>query len=151
MIRTHFSIAILAILLFLPQINNKIIFIFTALIATLLPDIDTAFSTLGKEKVFRFLQFFVRHRGFIHSFTFAIVISIIIAFFLPIVSLGFFLGYGIHLFADSFTREGIMPFWPYKGVSKWHIKTGGLVETSVFVVFLLLDLLVLIFMIAGFF
>jgi len=151
LLRTHLAIVVAALLLFLPHVNNKIIFVFVALIATMLPDIDTGFSTLGKMKGFRFLQFFVRHRGFIHSFTFAILVSLIFAFFWPVGSLGFFLGFGIHLFVDSFTKDGIQPFWPYKKTSSWHLKTGSLVETTVFVFFILVDVALLILLIVGVF
>jgi len=151
LLRTHLAIIVAALLLFLPHINNKIIFIFVALIATMLPDIDTGFSTIGKMQGFRFLQFFVRHRGFIHSFTFCIIVSIILAIFWPVASLGFFLGYGLHLFIDSFTKDGIQPFWPYKKTSSWHFKTGSLVETTLFVFFILLDIFLLIMMLTGVF
>jgi len=139
--RTHFAIVVFFILLFLQHVNDKIIFVFAALLATLIPDVDSAFSTLGKHKGFRFLQFFVEHRGLIHSLTFCIVISVILAFFFPTVSLGFFLGYSIHLFVDSFTKEGIVPFWPYPKKSTWRLKTGSFLESSIFLVFLLADVL----------
>jgi len=144
LLRTHLALAVLAIVLFVSLVSNPPLFIFVALIATMLPDIDTGFSTLGKQKKFRFLQFFVRHRGVIHSFTLCIVISIILAFFWPVASFGFFLGYGLHLFMDSFTAEGIIPFWPYKKKSAWHFKTGSLLETSLFLVFVLLDIIVVV-------
>jgi len=116
------------------------------LIATLLPDIDTGFSTIGKFKGFSFLQFFVKHRGPFHSFTFCIIVSFLLAFFLPSASLAFFMGYGIHLFVDSFTMEGIIPFWPYKKKSNWRLKTGSLVETSIFLAFVLIDITLVVFM-----
>lgn len=146
LIRTHLAIVVFAIILFISQVSNKLLFIFVALIATMLPDIDTAFSTLGKHKSFRFLQFFVRHRGLIHSFTFCIVVSLLLAFFVPTVSLAFFLGYGLHLFIDSFTIGGIQPFWPYKKRSSWKLKTGSFVESSLFLFFVLADIILVIFM-----
>jgi len=144
LLRTHLALAVLAIVLFVGHVGNQLIFIFVALIATMLPDIDTGFSTIGKQKGFRFLQFFVRHRGIIHSFTFCIIISMILSIFLPIVSFGFFLGYGLHLFVDSFTFEGIQPFWPYKKKSSWHFKTGSLIETSLFLIIVLLDIILVV-------
>jgi membrane-bound metal-dependent hydrolase YbcI (DUF457 family) len=114
------------------------------LVATFIPDIDSGFSTLGKRGVFRVLQVFTKHRGFIHSFTFCLLISLILAVFWPVASLGFFLGYGLHLFSDSFTREGITPFWPYNKTSSWRLKTGGRIETSIFVFLLLADLFMLV-------
>lgn len=144
LLRTHLALVVLAIILFVSHVNNQLLFVFVALIATLLPDVDTGFSTIGKYKEFRFLQFFVRHRGIIHSFTFCIIISVLLAIFLPVISLAFFLGYGLHLFVDSFTKEGIMPFWPYKKRSSWHLKTGSLFETSLFITFVLLDIILVV-------
>lgn len=141
LLRTHLALTILVILLFLPHVSYPFWFIFITLIAALLPDIDTGYSTIGKMKGFWLLQFFVRHRGVLHSLTFCILISLIIALFLPVLSLGFFLGYSIHLFVDSFTKEGIMPFWPYRGISSWHFKTGSLTETTFFIILLVLDLI----------
>ena len=145
MLRTHIAVVIFAILLFVQYVNNKLLFVFVALIAASLPDIDTGFSTMGKFKGFRILQFFVRHRGLIHSFTLCIIISLALAFFWPVVSFGFFLGYGLHLFVDSFTIEGIMPFWPYSKKSSWRFKTGSLTETVVFLLFILIDIIIVIF------
>ena len=150
LIRTHLAMIIAVLLLFLPHIDNKLVFIFVALIATMLPDVDSAFSTLGSNKAFRILQFFVKHRGFIHSFTFAFFISLIIAIFWPVASLGFFLGYSVHLFLDSFTKEGIEPFWPWKRKSSWRISTGGVMESTFFIILVLFDILLLIFLILGF-
>lgn len=147
MLRTHLAIVILFIILFLPHVSSKFLFVVIALLATVVPDIDTGFSTIGSKGIFRIVQVFVKHRGFFHSLTFCIFVSIILAFFLPVLSLGFFLGYSIHLFADSFTKEGITPFWPYKKISSWHFKTGGRVETTLFVIFLLLDLLLFVLMV----
>ncbi len=144
LIRTHLAFVILALILFVPHVPDKILFIFVALIATMIPDIDSAFSTLGKNKSFRGLQFFVKHRGIIHSFTFAVSVSVVLAIFWPVLSLPFFLGYGLHLFLDSFTREGIVPFWPYSKRSSWGIKTGGIIETTLFLFLILFDILLFI-------
>jgi membrane-bound metal-dependent hydrolase YbcI (DUF457 family) len=62
--------------------------------------------------------------------------------FSNIIALGFFLGYGLHLISDSFTKEGITPFYPFfsKVKSKGKISTGGKFEILVFVGFLILDI-----------
>jgi len=86
------------------------------------------------------LQLLTKHRGMIHSFSFAILISIILAVFLPILSLGFFLGYSVHLICDSFTRDGIQPFWPLKARSSGFITSGGRIEETLFFSLVLLDI-----------
>lgn len=144
MIKTHIALAVLAVLLFVPHVSNKILFIAVVLIATFIPDIDSGFSTLGKRGIFRILQVFTKHRGFIHSFTFCIFVSLILAFFFPLVAFGFFLGYALHLIADSFTQEGITPFWPYSKITSGIIKTGGRIEASTFLALMAIDLIVFI-------
>lgn len=151
LIRTHLAFIVLALILFVPIVNNDLIFIFIALIATMLPDIDNAFSTLGHHKIFRILQFFTKHRGMIHSFTFCIFIAILLAIFWPVAALPFFLGYGLHLFVDSFTQEGVVPFWPYLKKSSWKLRTGGLVETTIFLFLILLDVLFFVIIFWGLF
>lgn len=144
LIKTHLAIGIFGILLLLPFVEGKLIFIIITLIATLLPDIDSAYSILGQKKMFMFLQFFVKHRGILHSFTFLTLLTIIFLFFVPQIALGFFLGYSIHLFADSFTKDGIVLFYPFKAKSSWKIKTGGKIETVVLVIFLMIDILLIL-------
>lgn len=146
LLRTHLSFAILLIILFVEHVNNKLIFIGMVLVATVLPDLDSSFSSWGRHFIFRPLQFFVKHRGIIHSFTTAVLLSIFIAFFWPIGSFGFFIGYSVHLLCDSFTKEGIQPFWPLKVKSKGIILTGGRVEESLFFSLMFIDLILFLFL-----
>jgi len=132
------------VLFLFPHVSNKWVFVPIVLIASLLPDIDSAFSTAGRNVFARILQFFVKHRGVIHSLTFAVLVSLVFAFFWPPGALPFFLGYSFHLLADSFTPDGIRPFWPLKSVVKGRIKSGGRIEDVLFVVFLILDVLLLV-------
>ena len=143
LIRTHLLITLFFVLILLSSVENKVVFAVVALIATFIPDIDTKFSKLGKRKVFRPLQFFVSHRGFLHSFVFLGLVSFIFYLFLPIVMFPFALGYGLHLVADGFTIQGIKPFYPLKRRWHWKIKTGGKLEVVLFVGFLIADLLLL--------
>lgn len=151
MMRTHLAITTLVILLFLYHVSSKFLFVIVALITTLLPDIDTGFSTIGRIRASRFVQFLVRHRGLLHSFTFCIIVSILLACFLPVLAFAFFIAYSLHLFADSFTVEGIRPFWPFKGKSSWKIRTGSYTETSLFVFILLIDIFVAILIVSKIF
>jgi len=154
MIKTHLAITFLFILIFIPHISHlshKILFFVVVLISSILPDIDIRYSTLGKNKLARPLQLFVKHRDFVHSFTFCLILTLILVFLYPILALSFFIGYSIHLFIDSFTPEGIAFFWPYKLKSKGRIKTGSMVDKSLFLIFLVLDIIALIFIIIGFF
>jgi len=142
LLRTHLMFGILMIIIFIMHVNNKIVFPIMVIIATILPDLDTGFSTLGKKWYAKPFQIFVKHRGVIHSLTTAVVISVIIAIFFPIASLGFFIGYSVHIITDSFTKEGVQPFWPLKTKSRGFIRTGGKVEDSVFLGMILINIVV---------
>lgn len=138
--RTHLAITVFAILIFIPNISYPLIFSIVALFASLVVDIDSYCSLIGNKKIARPLQFFTQHRGIIHSLTFAIVLSLIISFFSPKIALPFFVGYGIHVFVDAFTVDGVQPFWPYKAESRGLLKTGRHSEAVLFLFFVLLDL-----------
>jgi len=138
--RTHLMFSIFAILLMINFVNNQLVFVIVALIATIIPDIDHSDSVIGKRLIFRPLQFFIRHRGMIHSFTIAVLIGVLIAIFFPVASLGFFLGYSVHLLCDSFTREGIEPFWPLDYKIKGYLTTGEKYEEVLFVFMIAVNL-----------
>lgn len=139
--RTHLAIGLAAALYFLPFVNHKLLFIPVVLISSLLPDIDSSFSQLGKKNIFRPVQMVFTHRGPLHSYTLCIFFSLLFAFFYPIFALPFFLGYSFHLFADSFTINGIKPFWPFRFQSSGVVRTGGLIDGWIFIVFILVDVL----------
>ncbi len=153
LIKTHLLITLFFVLLLIDSIKQeyKFVFVLVAFITTYMPDIDTKFSAFGKRKPLRIIQFFIKHRGVIHSFTFLILITLIFVLFLPIVSLGFFLGYSLHLFADSLSLAGIRPFYPLKKRVSGKIRTGGKTETLIFTIFLLIDLGLLIWKISDMF
>ena len=137
--RTHLAIGIALALYFLPWINHKLFFVPVVIIASILPDIDSATSTLGRKAIFKPVQIFMTHRGPMHSYTMCVLLSTIFAFFFPIIALPFFFGYSFHLFADSFTLNGIRPFWPLKFSTGGIVKTGGMIDKAIFFVFLIID------------
>ena len=145
LIRTHIAISVLAVFLLIGAVENKIIFFVAAIIATFIPDIDSNVSSIGRIKILRPIQFFLKHRGITHSFTFLFLITLFLVLFFPIVALGFFVGYALHLFADSFTIEGIQFFYPLRKRVAGKIKTGGKIEMSIFIFFVLVNLLLLAF------
>jgi len=122
---THLAVTLFFALLLYPKFG--IVFLGVALFSALLPDIDTRNSKIGKKWFFRPLQFFLVHRGILHSFLFLIVVSVVLFLFSKVISYGFILGYGLHLFTD---RLGI--------------KTGGMFETLVFVAFLIGNIILLL-------
>jgi len=144
LIKTHLMITSFFILLLFPFVSYKIIFIVIALLTTYIPDIDLESSKLGRKKIFRPLQFFVKHRGAFHSFTFLFLLTFLFLIFVPRIALGFFIGYASHLFADSLTISGIAPFFPWKRKIFWKIRTGGKIEKILFFVLLIVNLLLIV-------
>jgi len=123
---THLVIALFISIILSINFSNPYLFIFIVLISTLLPDIDTKHSKIGKKWFFRPFQFFVRHRGILHSFIFLIIVVLLLFLFSKVIAFGFLLGYGLHLLLDRI-----------------NIKTGGIAETILFVLFLLGDLVLI--------
>ena len=145
LIRTHLAISIFFILLFLPFFENKFVFCGILIVSTLLPDVDSSRSKIGKNFLLRPLQFFFGHRGILHSFTFALMLSALIFFFSQEASVAFFFGYGLHLLADSLTMMGITPFYPISKKWKGIIKTGGWNEAIIFMILILMNVALLTF------
>lgn len=147
--RTHLSISILFVLLFWNFAGNQVIFAFFVIVGTFLPDIDSKYSRLGKRKSLRIFQFFVKHRSIIHSFTFLFLVTGIILMVFPPATFGFFVGYGSHLVADGFTKEGIKPFYPFDLHLSGIMKTGGLIETAFFAIVSCVDVFLFLYKVFG--
>ncbi len=134
--RTHLIIALFFALVLFSL--NSIPFVIVFLLSSIIPDIDSRFSKIGKH--FKFFNFFVRHRGAIHSFSFIFLIGIFLFFFAEGFLFPFVFGYSIHLLLDGITVQGIVPFYPLKFRIKGFIKTGKIAETIIFFFFLVGDL-----------
>jgi len=135
LIRTHLAISFLVILFLIDFVDGnyqKFIFIFFVFISTFLPDIDSKNSQLGRFFIFRPFQFFVKHRDFVHSFLFMILIGSFIFLFSKIAFYGFAVGFGLHLIADCFNISGIRIFYPLKFKIKGFVKTNGILEWVIF-------------------
>ncbi|MFH0831929.1 MAG: metal-dependent hydrolase [archaeon] len=142
LLKTHIAANILFALIFSGQFSNKIAFVSIVILATMLPDIDTLHSFIGRKyRIFAKIAFFLsKHRGFFHSFTCSFILSAILFAFSPFVSMAFFAGYSMHILLDSFTVQGVEPFWPVKYKVKGRITTGGITEKIIFSVLVLLDI-----------
>jgi len=140
LLKTHLVIGIAVALYFLPFVNNEAYFIPLVIIASLAPNLESGFSSIKRG----FFKISKDKRGILHTYTLCIFISVIFALFFPSAALPVFLGYSFHLLADSFTKQGIQPFWPLKPVSAGVVSTGGSIDKSLFVTFIIIDLILLI-------
>jgi inner membrane protein len=144
---THISFAIFIGLMavkFSSLPVSKYFFLLAIMLGSLLPDLDSATSFIGKK--FKLVSLFFRHRGMIHSVVFLTVFSII--FFLITKNFYYFLAFSIgylsHLFLDSLTPKGVAFFWPSKTRTRGSIKTTGLWDFLIFFVLVALNLVLML-------
>ena len=138
--KTHLLAGLLLSWLIVEVVNiqNEWLFVLVFTFASVLPDIDSHESMLGSEiKPLSFIfEIVFGHRGFLHS------IWIPLGLFGLLWYLGYFalgmaalMGYVLHLIMDSMTMGGVKFF----GIKKFRglLKTGGLVESFLFFVLVL--------------
>jgi len=133
MFKTHLAAGALAgIFLFQYSMPSQpLLFAFVFLFSSILPDIDTTKSVIGKRLwyVSSILAIFTRHRGFFHTIWIPMAVFGIGLYFNRILCTAFALGYFVHIASDLMTSEGVSLFSP---LSKHHvrgfIKTGGTIE-----------------------
>ncbi|MBI2452233.1 metal-dependent hydrolase [Candidatus Pacearchaeota archaeon] len=143
-IKTYLSVALAVALYFLPHVNNKIIFIPAVLISTLIPEIENPNFFKKGFKIFTTTKEDLPKNGILHTYTFCIMVSLIFAFFYPVLALPFFLGYSFHLLLDTFTPQGIRPFWPLKQRTSGKVAPGGKIEKTIFYIFIIFDIALLL-------
>ena len=81
------------------------------IIGSLLPDIDTPHSILGRYNLF---VGGMKHRGFTHTILSMIIFTWAIKSMFSHVAAGFLFGYAMHLIMDGLTPMGIMWMFPFK-------------------------------------
>lgn len=125
----------------------------TIAFASILADVDTAASTIGKALPFLSKRIERRfgHRTLTHSALFVVALSIIT---LPLFALSselytcFLIGYASHPFIDSMTVTGVKLFYPLSSVKcvfplevnnphRYRIQTGGKMDKVLAVIFLI--------------
>jgi len=140
--KTHLMIGFFITLYFLPYVNNKLVFFPVVMAASIIPDIDSLIAPKKDYKILRALKSKL-YKDFMHSYTLCIILSLLLAFFYPLLALPFFIGYSFHLFFDSLTVPGTTPFWPLKVKSKGFIVPGGKTEKIITLVLGFLSILLI--------
>ena len=144
--RTHILIGFLLGLLALDilDVENKFIFLIFTIIFSSFPDVDHEGSKINNKLFFtKIFSFLFKHRGFVHSIFFALILFLIARKFgYYSAGYGVLVGYLAHLSADSLTRNGVRIFYPlFNFKIRGFIKTGGLIERMLFYCILALILL----------
>jgi inner membrane protein len=112
--------------------------LFWVLLGSVLVDVDSASSKLGRR--FKFLSWFFAHRGFLHSLLACVLVSAVFGLLNLWFGFGVFVGWMSHLIMDSLTVQGVGIFWPLGFRLRGFIRSGGWMEDVCFVVLLGLDI-----------
>lgn len=149
-LRTHAAFGILIGLLSLKYLNvpNPYIFIVTVCFASVIPDIDSSESKVGRriKPLSWLIEKTIGHRNLFHSIFPLIIIAVTFFYFLDwnVAGTALLIGYGSHLFIDMFTYMGIALFHPlHSRRITGFVKTGGITDHILFFLFLLTDLIIL--------
>jgi inner membrane protein len=143
--RTHLTFSTLLFLLLFSYFQNPILAALGIFIGTIILDIDSKKSKIGKAWYFRPIQWFTSHRKFFHSLLFIILATAIIAIISTNIAIGFVIGSLSHLFLDSITKRGITPLHPFtKRKLKGPFRTNSIPEDVIFVLLLLTDIVLVI-------
>ena len=143
---THLLFGLFLGILFLGYFDNSLLFLSVVIVSSLLPDIDTLHSFVGKRlpPLSFVIYLLFGHRRFFHSLICLGVVAFLISFFHSTLALGFLIGYSSHLFLDALTPEGIWPLFPFHFKIKGFIRTGSFFEHIFFVFLVFLVLFTLI-------
>lgn len=126
--RSHMKIAFSVTLL-----TGDPILIASAVIASLLPDVDTSTSIISSMLPFHGWPLCkIKHRGFTHSIIATALITLIVCmlFHFPSVTIGLAIGYLSHIIADMVTPSGVQLLWPKRKKYRigLNIVTGSTAE-----------------------
>jgi inner membrane protein len=136
--RTHILFGVLVFFVLARFVEMPFWVLGFVLLGAVFVDFDSSSSKLGKE--FWLFNWWMRHRGMIHSLFFCVLVSLIVGFFSRWAGFGFFVGYLSHLMLDSFTRMGVGLFWPFGFRVKGFMRSGSWMEDVVFVLLLFVDI-----------
>lgn len=124
--KTHFLFGLIVGIMSISLLNpsNPYIFLFVVALFSIIPDIDSKNSILGKRtKIFAWLM---NHRGLFHSLIMLAAFSVAgFVLFGQEIGLAVFLGYASHLFLDLLTKQGIYPIYPFH-----HFHIRGFIKTN---------------------
>ena len=124
MFKTHVAASLFFASIFISDFLSLFVFLF----ASLLPDIDTKTSFLGRIVN---IGWIFRHRSIMHSIWVCGLIAFGIYAVIPGLAVPFIAGYMLHLLLDALSHEGVRLFYPL-GKVKGFMKVGGITENFIF-------------------
>jgi inner membrane protein len=106
-------------------------FVSILLFASIFPDIDIGTSVIGKH--FKVINFFLQHRGIVHSVFFMTICAIVISSYkAPEYALPFVIGFISHLILDCMTPSGLHLFWPSKICIRGPFRSASIFDFLLF-------------------
>lgn len=140
---THLVFGFLVSVLFIKYVGSSspILFVILALFGSLLPDIDHPKSKLGK--FVKPIGWVVEHRGFFHSLSFLFIVTLVSIY---VFKQPYAIPVGVisHLISDSFTKQGIKLFFPFKFKLRGFVITGSIIETVFMISCVIFSLMILL-------
>lgn len=138
--RTHLALALFISTFYFSHysygVMTDIVLLITFILGSIFPDIDTPKSLLGRKTPL--IPYLFKHRGFFHSITAMIMISLILGLAIkPLVGIFFAAGFSSHLILDAISKEGIKVMG--KKI-KGPLKVGSLYEHILYLALLVLSL-----------
>ncbi len=145
--KTHLAIGLFLFLSVAFLVQDVEFLFFGVILGAIFPDLDIKTSKSGRR--LPYLAGMFKHRGILHSITPAIIFSFLLYLAnLPMLGVGFLLGYLSHLAADSLTKKGIRWLYPLKKpVTKGVLRSGGIGDMMVFLFFSAADLILIFFLV----
>jgi inner membrane protein len=135
--KTHLLVALLTGIVILQgfSLSHPFLFLLIFLFFTLLPDIDSRQSKIGRKAwpLSWLLSTVFGHRGLLHSIFVPIAI-LIASWYYGYLWVGYAAagGYLVHLLCDAMTVGGIRFFGPFGWRTKGFFRTGGFIEALLF-------------------
>jgi len=137
--KTHIAIGIAVGALLSYQYNldlaSQLGMVGAAAISSLLPDLDSPVSTLGKLLPINPLRI-LHHRGLLHSASMLIILVVLYLSSGQLWLLFVLAGYTSHLLADALTVQGIPFFYPFRAkvrLCPLPIATSGIIDHLLFI------------------
>ncbi|MBW2976361.1 metal-dependent hydrolase [Candidatus Woesearchaeota archaeon] len=146
---THLAFGLLIALLSLDLfgIENKLLFVLTALFFSVLPDIDKPKSKIGRKNkvISRIINFVFGHRGLLHTIYIPVALFFIFYNLNKEMGIAILVGYFSHLIIDALTKAGIRPFYPiFNRKVNGFFRTNSFFEKTIFLIVLLADFYIIL-------
>jgi len=139
LVKTHITFGILLGLLGVIYFEMSWLGFMFVLVGSVVLDVDVSSSKVGRKWYSRVLQLYVRHRGIVHSFIFAVFVSWLVGLWRVDAGVGLFVGFVGHLFMDCLTYGGVRVFWPLGFRVRGSVKVGKYFEAVLFAVLVFVD------------